>query len=268
MYVATRSHSRIQSFASHTVSPPSARTLGFSTVLSTIFRPCVNAVICHFLSLSLSLSVCVQHHAYSPHHNLQITPHAHKEKRKNVIFRLRLRLHLHLQHATTNNPKNPHQPDTSPPPPPTKKKRKEERKKDRNESSPKPPLDPDSFLEKQTRPASLKPGERSKFKRRGVFAQPGRTSLEPRGLEKKAPNPLHALRIIQLPVVNSRIIPSGRRVIDIKVSLDLPVDVDHRAIGAMVRDQDFNLRGPVLLYRSAGNAVPGKKRKPSVSVAN
>ena len=55
--------------------------------------------------------------------------------------------------------------------------------------------------------------------------------------------------------------------IDIKVSLDLPVDVDHRAIGAMVRDQDFNLRGPILLYRSAGHAVPGKKRKPSVSVA-
>ena len=85
--------------------------------------------------------------------------------------------------------------------------------------------------------------------------------------KKKAPNPLHALRIIQLPVVNLRIIPSGRRLIDVKVSLDLPVDIDHRAIGAMVRDQDFDLRGPVLLYRSAGNAVPGKKRKPSVSVA-
>ena len=98
-----------------------------------------------------------------------------------------------------------------------------------------------------------------------MHSQDGRPSNL--GALKKAPNPLHALRIIQLPIVNLRIIPSRRRVIDIKVSLDLPVDIDHRAIGAMVRDQDFNLRGPILLYRSAGNAVPGKKRKPSVSVA-
>ena len=46
--------------------------------------------------------------------------------------------------------------------------------------------------------------------------------------------------------------------VDIEMSLNLPVDIDHRAIGAMVSDQNFNLRRPILLYRPARNAVPRK----------
>ena len=103
-----------------------------------------------YLPFSLSLSLCVQHHAYSPHHNLQTTPHPHKEKRKNVIFHLRLRLRLPLQHANKNDPKNLNQRDMSAPPQKKEKRKKKERKKERNEISPKPPLDHDSQKRNQT----------------------------------------------------------------------------------------------------------------------
>ena len=51
--------------------------------------------------------------------------------------------------------------------------------------------------------------------------------------------------------------------VDVEMSLDLPIDIDHRAIRAMVRDEDFNLRRPILLHRSAGNTVPRKESRQS-----
>ena len=74
---------------------------------------------------------------------------------------------------------------------------------------------------------------------------------------------LHALGIIQLLIVNLGIIPARRCLVNIEMSLDLPIDIDHRAIRAMVRDEDFNPRRPILLYRSAGNAVPRKESRQS-----
>lgn len=40
------------------------------------------------------------------------------------------------------------------------------------------------------------------------------------------------------------------------MSLDLPVDIYHRAIGAVVRNQNIDLRRPILLFVSARNAAP------------
>ena len=74
---------------------------------------------------------------------------------------------------------------------------------------------------------------------------------------------LHALRIINLHIVNLRIIPSRRSLVDIKVSLNLPRDTDHRAIGAVVRNQNLNLGRPRLHLRPAGNtASPGPSAPP------
>lgn len=60
---------------------------------------------------------------------------------------------------------------------------------------------------------------------------------------------LRARGIIQLHIVNLRIVPTSRRIIDIEVALNLPIDRDHRTIGAVVRDEDFNLGRPILLFR-------------------
>ena len=68
---------------------------------------------------------------------------------------------------------------------------------------------------------------------------------------------LHALGVVQLPVVNLRIIPAPRCIVDIEMPLHLAIDIDHRTIGTMVRNQDFNLRRPILLFRPAGNAASG-----------
>lgn len=67
---------------------------------------------------------------------------------------------------------------------------------------------------------------------------------------------LRALRIIHLHIVNLRIIPATWCVVDIEMSLDLPIDVDHRTTGAMVRNQNINLRRPILLIIAARNAAP------------
>ena len=40
------------------------------------------------------------------------------------------------------------------------------------------------------------------------------------------------------------------------MSLDLPVDIHHRTIGAMIHDQNFDLRRPGLHFRPTGNAAP------------
>ena len=39
------------------------------------------------------------------------------------------------------------------------------------------------------------------------------------------------------------------------MSLDLPVNVDHRTVRAVVRNQNINLRHPILLFVSASNAA-------------
>lgn len=67
---------------------------------------------------------------------------------------------------------------------------------------------------------------------------------------------LCALGIVQLHVVNLRIVPPSCHIVDIEMSLNLPIDIDHRTIWAMVRDQNLNLRRPILLFRPARNAAP------------
>ena len=69
---------------------------------------------------------------------------------------------------------------------------------------------------------------------------------------------LHAIGIGQLLIINLRIVPAHprrRRIIDIKVSLHLPIDIDHRAIGAVVRDQNLDARRPSLHLWPARNAA-------------
>lgn len=61
---------------------------------------------------------------------------------------------------------------------------------------------------------------------------------------------------VKLHVVNLRIVSATGRLVDIEMSLNLPVDIDHRAIGAVVRDQNLDLRRPVLLDVPAGDAAP------------
>ena len=78
---------------------------------------------------------------------------------------------------------------------------------------------------------------------------------------------LHALGIVQLLIEDLRIIPPTRGIIDVEMPLNLPVDIDHRTIGTMVRDQNLNLRRPILLVGTAREATPSAKRE-TVSTAH
>ena len=67
---------------------------------------------------------------------------------------------------------------------------------------------------------------------------------------------LSTLGIVQLLVINFWIVPANVHVVDIKMSLGLPIDIHHRTIGAMIHDHNFYLRRPRLHYRPTGNAAP------------
>lgn len=84
---------------------------------------------------------------------------------------------------------------------------------------------------------------------------------EPKGTQGRTSNDtLHALGIVQLHIVNLGIIPASRTIVDVEMALDLPVDIEHRTIGAMVCYQNCNVGRSILFYGSAGNAAPGGKK--------
>ena len=66
---------------------------------------------------------------------------------------------------------------------------------------------------------------------------------------------LHTLRRIHLHVINLRIVPPGGGIIDVEMALHLI------AIGTVVRDEEFDLRGTALLFVAAGDTVPRLKKK-------
>ena len=146
------------------------------------------------------------------------------------------------------------------------------KEKDSNPKSPTPPQNQSETLnlqehhhtkEKQVRsprlrlikgPAHLNPGDTKS-------AQPRSASSKSQTKPPKAPSTLHALGIVQLPIEDLRIIPPTRRIIDIEMPLNLPIDIDHRTIRTMIRDQNLNLRRPILLVGTARDTTPSAKEK-------